>query len=183
MTSPLDFRVAGNEISQLAAQLAALAVALEPLNGAGRSAAVWALGEVPALVFAGDHALKSLLDEAARRLAAGEEDFELLSEPGVLGKVFVCCVGEQRAAYGLFLKGAGQPHLNETIARLIAAGEAAIGKTAAAMTRDEKQDLVKFLEARGAFLIRKGVDEVAARLGVTRFTIYNYLQRTGPDAG
>lgn len=164
----------------LAAQLAALARALEPLNGPGRSAAVWALGDTPALVFAGRHAHEPMLKEATRRLAAGEQDFDLVSDPGVLGRVFVCRIGDDCAAYGLFLKGAGQPHLKESIDRLIAAGEAAVGKPAAAMTRDEKQDLVRFLDERGAFLIRKGIDEVAERLGVTRFTIYNYLQRTSP---
>jgi predicted transcriptional regulator YheO len=31
------------------------------------------------------------------------------------------------------------------------------------------------LEARGAFSVRHGVETVASALGVSRFTIYNYI--------
>jgi predicted transcriptional regulator YheO len=45
------------------------------------------------------------------------------------------------------------------------------------MSRREKQQVVRFLDERGVFLIRKAVESTAERLGVTRFTIYNYLER------
>ena len=34
------------------------------------------------------------------------------------------------------------------------------------------------LEERGAFAFRKSAETVAEALGVTRFTVYNYLNRT-----
>jgi predicted transcriptional regulator YheO len=34
------------------------------------------------------------------------------------------------------------------------------------------------LEERGAFAYRKSAETVAEALGVTRFTVYNYLNRT-----
>ena len=54
-----------------------------------------------------------------------------------------------------------------------------------ALDRASKQRVVAQLEERGAFTIRHGVETVAAALGVSRFTVYNYLNRqqaTGKDA-
>jgi hypothetical protein len=169
------------ETPSLAGELVRLAVSLEPMSGEGRSAAVWALDSEPRLVYAGPNALEGILAKASERLGTGEEDFELHDEPGVRGRVLVCRVGNDRAAYGLFLQGAGQPHLGDTLHQLIRMGEASIGKPAAQMSRTEKQRLVRFLDDRGAFLIRRAVEEVADRLGVTRFTIYNYLDRERAD--
>nr|WP_202451963.1 helix-turn-helix domain-containing protein [Streptomyces sp. SID4948] len=43
--------------------------------------------------------------------------------------------------------------------------------------RKEKQTIVRALEERGAFSLRHGVETVATALGVSRFTVYNYLNR------
>lgn len=43
--------------------------------------------------------------------------------------------------------------------------------------RAEKQRAVRLLEERGAFAYRKSAEAVAEALGVTRFTVYNYLNR------
>ena len=42
-------------------------------------------------------------------------------------------------------------------------------------TKRERFNLVMELEEQGIFLVKGAVEEVARRLGVTRFTIYNYL--------
>ena len=157
----------------MAEQLARLAEQLEPLNGEGRSAAVWSLGNPPRLLYAGEHARGEALEAATARLEAGDDTFEIHGDMGVRGKVVVC--GD--AAYGLFLHGAGQPHLEDTVQRLLAAAERSIGRKVPDMTRAEKQQVVRFLDERGVFLIRRAVEDVARRLGVTRFTIYNYLDR------
>ena len=161
----------------LAGELVALAEALDPLNGEGRSAAVWSLGERPELLYAGPHARPQVLRDASARLARGETDFKVDGEPGVTGRVFVCSVEDESVAYGLFLHGAGTPHLATTIDQLVEAAEASIGKATSEMSRREKQQVVRFLDERGVFLIRKAVESTADRLGVTRFTIYNYLER------
>jgi HTH domain len=162
----------------LAAELARLAEQLEPLNGDGRSAAVWSLAGSPRLLYAGAHAQASVLEDATRRLSLGESTFEIQGELGVRGKVVVCGLEGEGAAYGLFVRGAGQPHLEATIDRLIKAAERSIGTEVAKMSRAEKQRVVRFLDEQGAFLIRRAVEDVADRLGVTRFTIYNYLDRS-----
>ncbi len=52
-----------------------------------------------------------------------------------------------------------------------------IGKRPASMATDEKIRLVKLLEKKGAFQIRGVVSQVALRLGVSNFTVYNYLKK------
>lgn len=162
----------------LPVELARLAAGLEALNGTGRSAVVWDLsGGEPMVLYAGRYALPHLIDAATERLRAGEDGFEFDAEPGVRGKVVVCGGARERAAYGLFLHGAGRPHISSTLEDLIAAAERSIGRPVGDMSRSEKQDVVAFLSERGAFMIRKAVEDVAERLGVTRFTVYNYLER------
>lgn len=51
------------------------------------------------------------------------------------------------------------------------------------MKKRHKLNVVRILDERGFFLIKDGVEMIAARLGVTRFTIYNYLNEvTAADA-
>jgi hypothetical protein len=45
------------------------------------------------------------------------------------------------------------------------------------LPRPQKQRAVRLLEERGAFTYRKSVETVAEALAVTRFTVYNYLNR------
>lgn len=66
-------------------------------------------------------------------------------------------------------------HLDDALEHLIAQGEARIGRPLEDMTRADKQQLVRFLDERGAFALRKAVERVAENLGVSRFTVYNYL--------
>jgi hypothetical protein len=67
-------------------------------------------------------------------------------------------------------------NLEDALERLIAQGEAHVGKPLDEMTRAEKQQLVRYLDERGAFQLRKAVEGVAEMLGVSRFTVYNYLE-------
>lgn len=59
----------------------------------------------------------------------------------------------------------------------IAAVEREIGASLGGLDREDKQRAVKLLAERGAFRLRKSVEEVARLLGVSRFTVYNYLNR------
>ncbi|MFN2489452.1 MAG: helix-turn-helix domain-containing protein [Actinomycetota bacterium] len=161
----------------LAEELVGLARALERMNGEGRSAAVWELQDGARLLYAGSGTPETLLEAAHRRLEQEASEFELHGDPGARGIVHICSIGRETVAYGLFMYGAGRPHLESTIRQLIGMAEAALGKRVADMSRVEKQQVVRFLDDRGAFLIRRAVEDVADRLGVTRFTIYNYLDR------
>lgn len=67
-------------------------------------------------------------------------------------------------------------NLEHALEELITQGEARVGKALGEMSRAEKQQLVRFLDERGAFQLRKAVERVADMVGVSRFTIYNYLE-------
>ncbi len=49
------------------------------------------------------------------------------------------------------------------------------GKPVASLSKDEKVAAVAVMLERGLFVVKGGVEKAAAALGVTRFTIYNYL--------
>jgi uncharacterized protein YqgV (UPF0045/DUF77 family) len=67
--------------------------------------------------------------------------------------------------------------LNDALARLIADVERELGARLGELDRPGKQRAVRLLRERGAFGLRKSVSSVADALGVTRFTVYNYLNR------
>ena len=60
---------------------------------------------------------------------------------------------------------------------IIAELERTLGGPLAELSRAGKQQAVRQLEEDGAFSYRKSVEVVAAALGVSRFTVYNYLNR------
>jgi uncharacterized protein YqgV (UPF0045/DUF77 family) len=72
--------------------------------------------------------------------------------------------------------------LSDGLSRLIADVERELGGDLSSLPRDQKQHAVRLLEERGAFEMRRSAETVAAALGLTRFTVYNYLNRIR-DAG
>ncbi|GAA4813887.1 helix-turn-helix domain-containing protein [Streptomyces ziwulingensis] len=69
------------------------------------------------------------------------------------------------------------PQLADSLDHILAAMERRQGGPLADLDRRAKQEAVRNLEARGAFSVRHGVETVASALGVSRFTVYNYLNR------
>ncbi|MBA0052120.1 transcriptional regulator [Streptomyces sp. AJS327] len=67
------------------------------------------------------------------------------------------------------------PRLSDSLDRILADLERRHGTPLAELDRRTKQSVVRSLEQRGAFEVRHGVETVAAALGVSRFTVYNYL--------
>lgn len=98
--------------------------------------------------------------------------------PGEAGADDVVLTWEGQAVVAVRL-----PHLADSLDHLLADLERRHGPLAD-LGRKEKQQLVRHLEERGAFALRHGVETVASALGVSRFTVYNYLNRenTGRDA-
>ena len=68
--------------------------------------------------------------------------------------------------------------LHGALDRLITGVERQLGAPLAALSREDKQRAVRLLDERGAFTLRKAVEYVADALGVSRFTVYNYLSST-----
>lgn len=65
--------------------------------------------------------------------------------------------------------------INEILDSILFECEREIGKSTAAMNKEEKVLLVQKMDTRGAFQIKKAASLIAKRLGVTRYTVYNYL--------
>ena len=60
--------------------------------------------------------------------------------------------------------------------------ERELGAALGDLSREDKQRAVRLLEERGAFTLRRAVEDVADALAVSRITVYNYLNamRTEP---
>ncbi len=67
------------------------------------------------------------------------------------------------------------PPLHGALDRLIDAVEAELGDRLPRLSREDKQQAVRLLDERGAFTLRRAVEDVADALGVSRITVYNYL--------
>ena len=67
------------------------------------------------------------------------------------------------------------PPLHGALDRLIDGVEAELGARLPALGREEKQRAVRMLDDRGAFILRRAVEDVADAMGVSRITVYNYL--------
>jgi DNA binding protein with HTH domain len=75
------------------------------------------------------------------------------------------------------------PHLSDSLDHILAELERRHGRPLAELDRKTKQSVVRILETRGAFSVRHGVETVATALGVSRFTVYNYLNRENAAKG
>lgn len=56
------------------------------------------------------------------------------------------------------------------------------GHSLESLEKEDKAAVVRYLDDKGAFLIKKSVERVADFLGVSRFTIYNYLNEAQEEA-
>jgi hypothetical protein len=65
--------------------------------------------------------------------------------------------------------------LTDALDRMVGHIEAELGAPLAELSRTQKQDAIRILDDQGAFLLRKSIDDIADRMGVSRITIYNYL--------
>ena len=67
------------------------------------------------------------------------------------------------------------PPLHGALDRLIDSVEAELGGRLPDLDREDKQRAVRLLDERGAFTLRRAVEQVADAMGVSRITVYNYL--------
>ena len=65
--------------------------------------------------------------------------------------------------------------LQGALHRMIDGVERELGAPLGQLGREDKQRAVRLLEERGAFVLRRSVEDVADALGVSRITVYNYL--------
>jgi predicted transcriptional regulator YheO len=67
------------------------------------------------------------------------------------------------------------PDLQGALGRLIGRVERELGGRLPDLSREDKQRAVRMLDEAGAFTLRRSIEDVADAMGVSRITIYNYL--------
>ena len=65
--------------------------------------------------------------------------------------------------------------VNDMVDRLIDESVAFVGKPVALMDRDDKVKAIKYLEEKGALLVKKSGDKVSQFFGISKYTLYSYL--------
>ena len=128
-----------------------------------------------------------LLRDADKKVAGAmciNMDTTVLSEAAVLLSGVFRGIGEARQKLskeeeiGACPGGHIEEIADELIERILG------GREAAAMNREEKVLAIRFMEQKGLFLIKGVVDKVAARMGISKVTVYSYLDeiRDGGEA-
>ena len=83
---------------------------------------------------------------------------------------------------GELIGGLRMPDLQGELYRMITRVERELGAPLGELSRENKQLAVRELDSRGAFALRKSIEDVADAMGVSRITIYNYLNAVAPRA-
>lgn len=69
-------------------------------------------------------------------------------------------------------------NVDELLDILLQDAVSSTGKQLAMLTKEDKVAVVRFLDEKGAFHIKKSAEKVADFLGISRFTVYNYLNES-----
>jgi len=67
------------------------------------------------------------------------------------------------------------PSVNDLLDRLLEESAAHVGKPVAMMNKDDKVKALRYLEQKGAFLVKKSGDKIAKFYDISKYTLYNYL--------
>lgn len=65
--------------------------------------------------------------------------------------------------------------INDLLDDLIQQSVAMVGKPVALMTKDDKVNAIHFLNQNGAFLVTKSGDKIAKHFGISKYTLYSYI--------
>lgn len=66
-------------------------------------------------------------------------------------------------------------NVNDLLEDLIRQSVTLIGKPVAMMTKDDKVRAIQFLNDAGAFLITKSGDKISSFFGISKYTLYSYI--------
>lgn len=77
--------------------------------------------------------------------------------------------------------GTGEPqkivNVNDLLDELIEQSVALVGKPVALMNKEDKMRAVGFLSQSGAFLVTKSGDKIAKFFGISKYTLYSYIDK------
>lgn len=105
-------------------------------------------------------ALQPLLDAAGADAVAASE----------VGASDVALVWE-----GVTVAGVRLAPIHGSLDRIIAVVETELGGPLPALTRPGKQEAIRRLDELGAFVLRRAVEDIAEAMGMSRITVYSYL--------
>jgi len=66
-------------------------------------------------------------------------------------------------------------NINDLLDDLIQQSVTLVGKPVALMNKDDKVKAIRFLNQNGAFLVTKSGDKVARYFGISKYTLYSYI--------
>ena len=66
-------------------------------------------------------------------------------------------------------------NINDLLDDLIEQSVALVGKPVALMYKDDKVKAIRFLNQNGAFLVTKSGDKIAKYFGISKYTLYSYI--------
>lgn len=66
-------------------------------------------------------------------------------------------------------------NVNDLLDDLIDQSVATVGKPIALMTKEDKIKAIQFLNNAGAFLVTKSGDKIAKHFGISKYTLYSYI--------
>ena len=66
-------------------------------------------------------------------------------------------------------------NVNDLLDDLIEQSDRLVGKPVALMTKEDKVRAIRFLDDHGALLITKSGDKIANHFGISKYTLYSYL--------
>ena len=66
-------------------------------------------------------------------------------------------------------------NINDMLEDLIQQSVALIGKPVALMNKEDKVRAIRFLNRNGAFLVTKSGDKIAKYFGISKYTLYSYI--------
>ena len=113
-------------------------------------------------------------DEAGQKVGAlcinyDVTDFAAFQK--TLTQVMCCPVGAPGVEREFFSND-----VNELLDYLIDEALRQVGKEPGSMSKEEKKRVVSFLDKKGALLVTKSGPKICQRLGISKFTLYNYLE-------
>ena len=68
-------------------------------------------------------------------------------------------------------------NVSDLLDELIAQSVALVGKPAALMNKEDKMKAIGFLSQNGAFLVTKSGDKIAKYFGISKYTLYSYIDK------
>ncbi|CAN7751465.1 helix-turn-helix transcriptional regulator [Paenibacillus sp. LjRoot56] len=72
--------------------------------------------------------------------------------------------------------------VSDLLDALIQEAQEVIGKPVAVMTKEDKMRMIQLLDAKGAFLIKKGGEKICTYLNISKYTLYSHLEEGKSNA-